>query len=145
MPLYTYRNTANSLTIIDRSRMVGMTLPHRILIDDHQIGILQSKQIRIEGMPPGSHELTVQSMIPFFKATEKIEVRSGDNVVVFHDRESAWNVFFGIDLVLWIVKRFLALSATVSLWYEIITNGYFALWIIYEIAIHKRYFRIHQE
>lgn len=83
-------------------------------------------------------------MIPFLYAEKEIQIKRGENTVTFSDREKFWDILFSIDLILVIVKLFLKLPDNINLIYNIVTNGYFAIWLIYEIAIRKRYFRIKQ-
>jgi hypothetical protein len=83
-------------------------------------------------------------MIPYFSSSSTIEIKKGSNTVEFKDKEKIWDILFTIDIVLWIVKRFITLEPTINLWYEIITNGYLILWIVYELSIRKKYFKIQQ-
>lgn len=134
----------NSLTIIDKSSKMGMALPHKIYINDIFIGIIKGKSVTINGFPQGKYIVKIQSMIPYFSSSSMIDIKEGKNVIEFQDKEKIWDILFTIDIVLWIVKRFLTLTPIADLWYEIITNGYFVLWIIYEISIRKKYFKIQQ-
>lgn len=52
----------------------------------------------------------------------------------FSDREQVWDALFVVDVVLWVVKRFLHLASPWTWLYEVFTNGYFVLWLIYECA-----------
>ncbi len=134
----------NSLKIIDESSKMGMTLPHNIYINNNFIGILKGKSVTINGFPQGNYNIKIQSMIPYFSSSATIDIKEGENIIEFKDKEKIWDILFTIDIVLWIVKRFITLTPVVDLWYEIITNGYFVLWIIYEISIRKKYFKIHK-
>ena len=88
--------------------------------------------------------MKIQSMIPFIYAEKEIGVKRGANTVTFSDREKFWDILFTIDLVLVIVKLFITLPDNLDLIYKIVTNGYFAIWLIYEWVIRKRYFRIEE-
>lgn len=129
------------LTIIQKRGKFSMTIPHKILIDGQFIGIMNGKQVVLE-MPMGQYDITVQSMVPFISGTQSVELALGGDVsLVFSDREQVWDALFVVDIVLWTVKRFLNLAAPWTWIYEIFTNGYFLLWLIYEWKIKNNYFR----
>lgn len=121
---------------------MGMTLPHKIYFNGQLLGIMQRKEIQVKGIPEGRYRLKIQSMIPFIFAEKDIDIKRGANAVTFSDREKFWDILFTIDLVLVIVKLFITLPDNINLIYNIVTNGYFALWIVYEWVIRKRYFKI---
>jgi len=58
----------------------------------------------------------------------------------FSDREQVWDALFVVDVVLWVVKRFLHLASPCTWLYEVFTNGYCVLWLIYEWRIRNHYF-----
>ena len=119
-----------------------MTLPHKIFFNGQLLGIMQRKEIQIKDIPEGQYRLKIQSMIPFLYAEEDIKIKRGTNTVTFSDREKFWDILFTIDLLLVIVKWFITLPDNINLIYNIVTNGYFAVWLIYEWIIRKRHFRI---
>ena len=123
---------------------MGMTLPHKIYFNGKLLGIMQRKEILVKDIPEGRYRLKIQSMIPFLFAEQEIQIKRGANTVIFSDREKFWDILFTIDLVLVIVKLFLKLPDNINMIYNIVTNGYFAVWLIYEWVIRKRYFRIKQ-
>ena len=119
-----------------------MTLPHKIYFNGQLLGIMQRKEIQVKEIPEGKYRLKIQSMIPLLYAEKEIQIKRGENAVTFSDREKFWDILFTIDLVLVIVKWFITLPDQINLIYNIVTNGYFAVWLIYEWVIRKRYFRI---
>ena len=121
-----------------------MTLPHKIYFNGKLLGIMQRKEILVKDIPEGRYRLKIQSMIPFLFAEQEIQIKRGANTVIFSDREKFWDILFTIDLVLVIAKLFLKLPDNINMIYNIVTNGYFAVWLIYEWVIRKRYFRIKQ-
>ncbi len=127
-------------------------LPHLLFIDNVYVGTMQGDEAHIE-IPSGEYNLRVQfgGSIPIGKkgksldlsvsATQAVEVsRRGDTLLSFHDRERIWNILFDIDLVVWIVSFFITMPAT----YKIISNVFFAVWLIRLVIIRKRYYRITQ-
>lgn len=118
-----------------------MRIPHKILINGQLIGIMKDPRVAVE-MPAGEYDITGQSMIPYFSGTQHVEVQARQETTLsFGDREQIWDALFVVDIVLWVVKRFLHLASPWTWIYEIFTNGYFVLWLIYEWRIRNRYFR----
>lgn len=121
-----------------------MTLPHKIYFNGQLLGIMQRKEIHVKDIPEGKYLLKIQSMIPILYTEQEIRIQRGENTVTFRDREKFWDILFTIDLVAVIVKWFITLPDNINLIYNIVTNGYFAIWLIYEWMVRKRYFRIQQ-
>ena len=123
----------------------SMRIPHKALIDGHLLGIMKDKQVSIE-MPSGGYDVTIQSMFPFISATQHVDLQMGkETTLAFCDREQLWDALFVVDIVLWTVKRFLHLASPWTWIYEIFTNGYFVLWLIYEWRIRDHYFKFEIE
>ena len=125
-------------------------LPHAVFIDGLYAGMLVDDQLRINA-PHGSYDLRVQfgGRIPIGKngksidislsSTKKIEVpATGDVECVFHDRERLWNILFDIDLVLWVVSWFVTMPHI----YKILSDAFFAVWLVRLVLIRKKYYKI---
>lgn len=133
------------LNLVQKRGKFSMRIPHKVLIDGHLIGIMKDKQVAIE-MPSGGYNITIQSMVPFISATQHVDLQMGkETTLAFCDREQLWDALFVVDIVLWTVKRFLHLASPWTWIYEIFTNGYFVLWLIYEWRIRDRYFKFEIE
>lgn len=119
-------------------------LPNRIFINGRFVGIMQQKKVTIM-IQEGTYNIMIQSVFPFMYATCIAEISQGvENVISFKNRERIWDILFTIDLVLWIAGFFVSLPEPWDLVYEISTNAFLALWLIYEFCIRKRYYRIRQ-
>lgn len=101
--------------------------------------------------PRGKYELKVQfgGRVPIGKSgrsidmsvssTKPIEVPStGDVEYVFHDRERLWNLLFDIDLIVWVVSWFVTMPPL----YKILSDAFFAVWLVRLILIRKKYYKI---
>lgn len=133
------------LIIKQQRGKLSMSIPHKILVDGMFIGIMKGRQVIVE-LPYGQYDITIQSMIPYFSSTAHVQVSlHQDTVLSFSDREQWWDALFVVDIILWIVKRFMHLSAPWTWIYEIFTNGYFVLWLVYEWCIRKQYFKMEIE
>ena len=125
-------------------------MPHSVFLNGYFVGMLKDDRLR-GGVPPGSYALRVQfgGRIPIGKkgksidlslsSTEQVEVpQSGEVVCEFHDRERLWNIFFDIDLVLWVVSWFVQMPPL----YKILSDAFFAIWLVRLVLIRKRYYKI---
>lgn len=131
-----------TLTIAAGRTKFSLQIPHKILINGQFIGVMKTPKVEIQ-LPAGNYHIAIQSMIPYFGSAMSVKVEEGvENILTFSDREKWWDILFGIDLILWLAKLFFELPHPWELIYEIATNGYFVLWIIYELIIRKRYFKL---
>lgn len=125
-------------------------VPHMVFLDGLYAGTLQNNNLQIDA-PKGSYALRVQfgGRVPIGKkgksidlslsSTKQVDVtQTGDVLCEFHDRERLWNLLFDIDLIAWIVSMFVDMPPA----YKIISDTFFALWIIRLIIIRKKYYRI---
>lgn len=130
------------LIIQQKRGKFSVRMPHKILINGQFIGIMKSEQIVVE-LPYGDYDVSIQSMIPYFSSSLRVPVSPRhESVLRFSDREQWWDALFVLDIILWLIKRFLHLAAPWTWIYEIFTNGYFVLWIIYEWLIRHNYFKL---
>lgn len=131
-----------TLTIAAGRTKFSLQIPHKILINGQFIGVMKTPKVEIQ-LPAGNYHIAIQSMIPYFGSAMSVKVEEGvENILTFSDREKWWDILFGIDLILWLAKLFFELPHPWELIYKIATNGYFVLWIIYELIIRKRYFKL---
>lgn len=122
----------NPMTIKEKGKI-------RIAIPQMKAGESTIKLI----IPEGGYKVEIQSMFRYFSSTIMVHVmESCDNHVDFEDREKIWDRLFILDIVLWCIKGIFQLGYPWSTIYEIFTNGYFIVWLVYEWMIRKRYFRV---
>ena len=132
------------LTIEKESSELMAKLPNRIFINGRLVGIMQTKKVSVM-IPEGKYSIMIQSPIPLLYATDEVEIEKGvENVVTFKNRERIWDILFTIDLVLWIAGFFFSLPEPWDLVYEISTNTFLVIWLIYEFCIRKKYYMIRQ-
>lgn len=142
---HVYRHIFGSygtLTLIDKTSRMGMSLPHKIFFNGQLFGIIQQKKILIKDLPAGKYKLKIQSMIPIIYAEKEITIEQGDNTLTFSNRELFWDILFTIDLALVIAMWFIQIPDNIKLYYNIITTGYGIIWLIHEWILRKKYFRI---
>ena len=125
-------------------------LPHAVFLDGIYAGMLKDDQLQLNA-PRGNYDLKVQfgGRVPIGKrgktidisvsSTKQIEVPYvGDVEYVFHDRERLWNIMFDIDLIAWVVSWFVTMPPL----YKIISDVFFAVWLVRLVLIRKRYYKI---
>ena len=125
-------------------------LPHAVFLDGLYAGMLKDDLLQLDA-PMGNYTLKVQfgGRVPIGKSgksldvsvssTEHVEVaRNGNTECVFHDRERLWNILFDLDLIAWVVSWFVAMPPL----YKIVSDLFFAVWLVRLILIRKRYYKI---
>lgn len=133
-----------SLQIIHKGSKTSQLIPHKVYLNGTFIGILKDKSVQLQGLPEGLYNLKIGSMFPFLYAQKVITIQNQNNIVSFKDKEQFWDILCVIDLILIVLQWFITLNPTATRWYNIFTNGYLILWIIYEWIIRKNYFIIKQ-
>lgn len=117
-------------------------VPHYLLVNGVVLGIVKGGEVHVS-LPSGKYKLTIRSMYKFIETSFEICVSEGESVrVFFSDRDRAWNRLFNIDLVLWILKRLLHVPEPWGTIYEIVSNGFFIVWLLRIWIIRKHYFDI---
>lgn len=128
--------------IITQKARGKFTMPHYLLVNGRMLGLMRERSVTLEA-PPATFQVRIQSLFKWFHASRVVTTHEGvDTHIDFSDREKGWDILFAIDLVLWIVKRFLHLAAPWTWIYEVVTNGYFVAWLVYEWRIRERYFKL---
>ena len=94
-------------------------------------------------LPPGIHVITIQGSIPLFSAKTQLCLRVGiESHLEFYSRERLWDVLFSMDLILCVLKFFFTFPSPWGWIYEVVTNGFFLVWLIYEWLIRKQFYRL---
>lgn len=128
------------LSILQQRSRLMPAIPHYIIINNQYVNVMQKDVLYIE-MPEGVYEVRIQSMIKWFSSTQWISVEKDvKNILTFGDREKIWDALFVFDIILDVVRLIIGLPNPWNWIYQIFTNGYFAVWIIYEWCIRKHYF-----
>ena len=148
-----------TLTIRHQRHFFEPRLPHFVFIDDHYAATMQDDETSMQ-IPSGNHALRIQcgGRMPLRLLTRitrsqrsvdlsvsstsqlHIERTSHQATVTFRDRERLWNILFDLDLIAWLVSLFVTFPPI----YRIISDAFFAIWLVRLIAIRKRYYTIEQ-
>ncbi len=120
--------------------LLSLKVPHKVLVDGVFVGVMRTPQVQIR-LPRGSHGITIQSLIPGFSATQNVVADdSRPLTLTFRSRGGWWDFFFTLDLAWWVAGLFLRLASPWSWISRLLSDGFFAAWLLYEWIIRKRYF-----
>lgn len=148
-----------TLTIRHQRHFFEPRLPHFVFIDGHYAATMQGDETTMQ-IPSGNYALRIQcggrlalrllSRITRSRRTVDLSVSSSTQLhigrasrqttVTFRDRERLWNLLFDLDLVAWLVSLFVMFPPI----YRIVSDAFFAIWLVRLIAIRKRYYTIEQ-
>lgn len=130
-------------------------LPRQVRLNGRLVGILQRQEAGIT-LPAGKYALSIafggpirlpwsSKVIDLSVSTEETVSVSDDApvTITFSDRERIWNILFDIDLVLWIAEFFITLPSPWNHIYSILSNTFFAIWMLRIFLIRKRYYKFH--
>ena len=143
------------LTLRNQRHRLEPRLPHLIFIDGHYAATMQGDRIDLP-VPPGHYSLRIQcgGRLPLrllsrltrtqrtidlsVSSTTPLHIGHSATTVTFRDRDRLWNILFDIDLLAWLVSLFVTFPPA----YKIVSDAFFALWLVRLIAIRKRYYRL---
>lgn len=146
-----------TLTIRHQRHFFEPCLPHFVFIDGHYAATMQGDETTMQ-IPSGEYALRIQcggrlplrllSRITRSRRSVDLSVSSTTQLhieratrqttVTFRDRERLWNILFDLDLVAWLVSLFVMFPPI----YRIVSDAFFAIWLVRLIAIRKRYYTI---
>lgn len=128
-------------------------LPRQVWLNGRLVGIMQQPEIRIM-LPAGAYDFRIAFGGPLrlgktgkfidlsLSSSRRVEVSEESPLTVtFSDRERLWNILFDIDLLLWIAEFFITLPEPWNLVYKILSDAFFAIWLLRIIIIRKRYYK----
>lgn len=113
---------------------------------DHLVGLMRTQEVAVD-LPEGRFVISVRLMFKLARWTFSIggehEIETSNEkstTLVISDHERLWNTLFNIDLVIWAASFFFTMPSPWNVIYHILSEGFFALWILHIIIIRKRYF-----
>lgn len=132
--------------ILHRRQLLKVGIPYWVFINGHPVGFMNSKDAVIQ-MVAGQYNLGVKIVFRIKKwqftigSEEPITLENDSNChVTISDKERWWNLLFDVDLVLWLICFFVTIPEPWNYLYHILSEGFFALWLIRIWVIRKRYF-----
>lgn len=132
--------------LIHRKHRLGPVIPYWVFVNNRTVGIMKEQEVAIE-MPAGVYDIGVRVVFAARKpdlslggsrrlALAEHEVRE----LTVTDKERWWNLLFDVDLVLWVAEFFMTLPQPWHTIYEVVSNGFFVVWLLRLWIIRKRYF-----
>lgn len=123
---------------------MGM-IPHYLLINGQMLGIVKGGEVHINVLP-GIYKITIRSMYKIIEGSAEVYVPINETKrLTFSDKDKIWNWLFNTDLILWILKRIIHVPEPWGTIYEIVSNGFFVIWLLRIWIIRKRYFAIKED
>ncbi len=121
-----------------------INLPHYLLINDQLLGIVKGQTVHIH-LPAGSYKVTVRSTYKFIEGSATVAIGEDQALTcLVSDHERWWNILFNVDLILWAAKRVIHIGEPWDTIYEVVSNGFFVVWLLRIWLIRKRYFKIEE-
>ena len=134
----------SQLIISPKGKILTM-IPHYLLINDQLLGVFKGSEAHVN-LPPGRYKVTIRSMYKFIESSADVYVPIGESKrLTFTDKDKIWNWLFNIDLVLWFLKRILHVPEPWGTISEMVSNGFFAVWLLRIWIIRKSYFNIEEK
>lgn len=137
-----------ALLTLHRKQRFKVAIPYWVFIDGQPVGMMRSRDVGID-LPEGSYNLAVKIVLGLWKWRFDI---GGDTIVTLSeqlptrvritDRERWWNLLFDLDLIIWIACMFIELPEPWNVIYHVLSEGFFAIWILRILIIRKRYFKL---
>lgn len=133
-----------TLTLLRRQRS-KLALPYWVFVNGQPVGIMRTPEVHI-AMPAGSFNVAVRLMFGFGKrmwgigGERVVTLGENDTRLRITDRERWWNLLFDLDLVVWLASFFFTLPHPWNIVYEVVSNGFFAVWILRIWLKRRSYF-----
>ena len=128
--------------------MFKLSIPYWVFINEHPIGIMQGKEVSIE-LPSAQFDLSINILFRLFKwqfsigGKWKVLLSEDEHLhLTIKDKERWWIILFDIDLVFWLIRFLVEFPYPWNIVYEVVSNGFFALWLARIWFIRDRYFQI---
>lgn len=134
----------SQLIISPKGKLMAMR-PHYLLINDQLLGVFKGNEAHVN-LPPGRYKVTIRSMYKFIESSADIYIPIGESkCLTFTDKDKIWNWLFNIDLILWFLKRILHVPEPWGTIFEMVSNGFSAVWLLRIWIIRKIYFNIEEK
>lgn len=131
---------------LTRKQLLKIGIPLWVFVDGSAVGLMTGKDAAV-ALPAGEHEIGVAMLFQLWKwqlkigGTRQVTLTDGQGIVVkITDRERWWNILFDIDLVLWAMGFFFTLPTPWEMVYHLLSDGFFAVWLLRVWMIRKKYF-----
>lgn len=129
--------------LIQPEQKQWIPLPHYLLINGQMVGMMRGKGAVHVLLADGNYDVTIRSAYKWIESTVQLKIRKDETIcLTFGDREKLWNWLFNLDLILWCIKRFIHIGEPWSTIYEVVSNGFFAVWLLRIWIIRKHYFKL---
>jgi len=135
-----------SVLSLHRKQRFKLAIPYWVYINGCPVGLMRDKQVSIQ-MPEGAYTVEVKIIFKVFKwlfgigGSRKVLLSCYEHKhLSVTDKERWWNILFDIDLVLWLASFFFTLPQPWDIVYHVLSEGFFAIWLMRIFIIRNRYF-----
>lgn len=135
-----------ALITLHRKQRFKLSIPYWIFINGCPVGLMRTPEVSVQ-LPGGEYTVEVKIMFKVFKwlfgigGSRAVTMKENDRLHLYiTDRERWWNILFDIDLIVWLASFFFTLPHPWDIAYHIISDGFFALWLLHIYLRRKRYF-----
>lgn len=124
-----------------------ISIPYWVFINGQPIGFMRDKEISIQ-IPEGTYDIGVRIVFALWKwrfyigSERKVNLTEKHTTILIDDRERWWNILFDIDMVIWFASFFFTLPEPWNMLYHLISEGFFAIWLLRVFMIRKQYFKL---
>lgn len=149
-----------AILTIHRKQMLKVGLPYWVFVrpatataatditDEQPVGLMRTKEVSIQ-MPSGTFIVGVRLVFVVWRwrfdigGETTVTTAEGQHThLTITDSERWWNLLFDLDLVVWMASFFFTLPTPWDIVYHVLSDGFFALWILRIIVIRRRYFKL---
>ena len=134
-----------AILTLHRKQRTKLALPYWVFVNGQAVGIMRTPEVSIM-LPEGTFTIAVRLMFGVAKCSfgiggeRTITISDAPTHIGISDRERWWNILFDIDLVVWLVGCFIDFPEPWNMVYHILSEGFFAIWMLRIFILRKRYF-----
>lgn len=121
-------------------------IPYWVFLNGRALGLMRGKEANIQ-LPEGSYDIGIWMVFQLWKWQLRIGSEKSITItedypqrIFITDKERWWNLLFDIDLFLWLASFFFTLPQPWNTIYDILSEGFFVLWLLRIWIIRKNYF-----
>lgn len=131
---------------ICRNQLLKIGIPLWVYVDENPVAMMTGREVALQ-MPMGEYDLSVRMVFQLGKrqlrigGSRRVALAPGKDLqITLSDKERWWNILFDIDLVVWLLGFFFKLTTPWNVVYHVLSDGFFAVWLLRIWMIRERYY-----
>lgn len=132
---------------LHRKQFFKTGIPYWVFVNQRAVGFMKGREAYIQ-LPEGTWEIGVKMVFQVWKwqfsigTTETYSLAGNEELNIWvTDREKWWDILFNIDLVVWLASFLFTLPQPWDTVYEVLSEGFFAIWLLRIWIIRNHYFK----